>query len=125
MSRRHMLLSSSAANLQGHFEARRKLLLSSKMPEAPSRMGQSSRESVQNAVHVASERKTKKKTSVFPPVCPHPTKRCNKKKLKDFDTPRVDFYIEQENILLCYLQKEDGSGVAVARWKSGFLSLDC
>ncbi|GIX66902.1 hypothetical protein CEXT_789971 [Caerostris extrusa] len=35
MSRRHMLLSNSPANLQCHFEARRKLVLSSKMPEAP------------------------------------------------------------------------------------------
>ncbi|KAF8781874.1 hypothetical protein HNY73_012217 [Argiope bruennichi] len=49
MPRRHMLLSSSAANLQCHFEARRKLVLSSKMPEAPLRMGQSSGEGLQSA----------------------------------------------------------------------------
>ncbi|GFT44745.1 hypothetical protein NPIL_447331 [Nephila pilipes] len=80
--------------------------------------------SIKRHLIINARRSNTAKTSVFRPLCPHPIEWNNKKKLKSFDTPRVDFYIEQENILLYCLQKEDGSGVPMAHWKSGFLNLD-
>ncbi|GIX96783.1 hypothetical protein CDAR_434451 [Caerostris darwini] len=136
MSRRHMLLSNSPANLQCHFEARRKLVLSSKMPEAPLKMGYGSGEGSQSTAKKITFRRlcgqdrvnmgspgvagvekkggflVPKNTGFLLPSGP----TVPNKKLERCDKPRGDFDFQVENILLCCLQKEDGSGLVLEKW---------